>query len=65
MKMTRATDYPSSIDLICALCGVRVSSLGKSEQICREMDFDSRICPHCSRMYGEARREEGLLFTSG
>ena len=65
MSFTRAAPYPSPIDLICALCGIQVASLEQSEEICEQMDFDSRSCPHCHRTYGEARREEGWLFTQG
>lgn len=65
VPLQRATDYPSAIDLVCALCSTVVSSLEQSEEICREMDNDARSCPHCCRTYGEARREEGLLWTQG
>lgn len=65
MTLKRAADYPSAIDLVCALCATPVSSLEQSDEICRDMDFDSKTCPHCYRTYGEARREEGMLFTQG
>ncbi len=62
MKLTRATDYPSPIDMACALCGIQFNSLEQSGTICQEMDFDDKSCPHCYRTYGEARREEDLLY---
>ncbi len=65
MTLYRAAPYPSEIDMMCALCAVKVSSLEQAEEICRDMDNDGRTCPHCCRTYGEARREEGLLWTQG
>lgn len=65
MSLTRAADYPSGIDMVCALCAIQVSSLAQAEEICREMDFDSKTCPHCCRTYGEARREERAYLTQG
>lgn len=65
MKLSRAAPYPSEIDLLCALCAAQVSSIEQAEEICRDMDSDGKTCPHCIRTYGEARREEGLLFTQG
>lgn len=65
MTLRRAADYPSAIDLVCALCGVNTGSLGRATEICRDMDTDQKTCPHCCRSYGEARREEGLLWTQG
>jgi hypothetical protein len=56
--LTRAADNPSEIDRVCALCGVQVNSLEEADEICRDMDFEGKTCPHCCRTYGEARREE-------
>ena len=64
-SLRRGADYPSAIDLVCALCATQVSSLEQSDEICRDMDADQKTCPHCFRTYGEARREEGLLWTQG
>lgn len=65
MPLLRGAKFPSPIDTVCALCGTIVSSVDEGDQICRDMDFDGKSCPHCCRTYGEARREEGLLMAQG